>query len=209
MQTAIPKSGAVRALPVPGADSGSSPTTSATASRASRVASLLYGSLTYVLFLLTFLYAIGFVSGLLVPKTVDGGASVPLVEAWLVNGGFLALFAVQHTIMARKAFKRRWTRIVPAQIEPATFVLAASVILGTMFWQWRLMPGTIREVRGPVAPLLRAASFLGWGMVLFGRSSSIISSSSDCVRSCVITWGDRPRLRGSVSARSTDSCGTR
>ncbi|HVS11838.1 MAG TPA: isoprenylcysteine carboxylmethyltransferase family protein [Planctomycetota bacterium] len=139
----------------------------ARASRASRVASLLYGSLAYVLFLGTFLYAIGFVTGLGVPKTVDGGARVPLGEALLVNGGLLALFAVQHTIMARRAFKRRWTRIVPQVIERATFVLVTCAILIATFWQWRHLPGTLWEVQGPLAWFLNGASFLGWGIVLF------------------------------------------
>ncbi len=136
------------------------------ASWPSRVASLVYGSLAYVIFLGTFLYAIGFVSGLVVPKTVDGGAPAPLLEALLVNGGFLALFAVQHTIMARRAFKRWWTRIVPPQLERATFVLVTCAILCSMFWQWRELPGELWRVGGPAAWILRGMSFLGWGLVL-------------------------------------------
>ena len=138
------------------------------ASPASRVVSLAYGTLAYVLFLGTFLYAIGFVMGLLVPKTVSDGARVPLAEALLVNGGLLALFAVQHTIMARRAFKRRWTRIVPAQIERSTFVLVTCVILITTFVQWRHLPGSLWEVTGPAAWFLHGVSFLGWGIVLYG-----------------------------------------
>jgi protein-S-isoprenylcysteine O-methyltransferase Ste14 len=137
------------------------------ASWPSRVTSLVYGVLAYVGFLATFLYAIGFVSGLVVPKTVDDGAPAPLVEALLVNGGFLALFAVQHTIMARRAFKRWWTRIVPPQIERATFVLVTSAILSAMFWQWRALPGQLWSVSGAAAWFLYGVSFLGWGLVLF------------------------------------------
>lgn len=137
-------------------------------SAASRVCSLLYGTLAYVLFLGTFLYAIGFVAGLGVPRTVNDGLRVPLSEALLVNGGLLALFAVQHTIMARKAFKRWWTQIVPAQVERATFVLVTCAILCTLFWQWRQLPGTLWELHGPVAWFLYGVSFLGWGIVLFG-----------------------------------------
>jgi protein-S-isoprenylcysteine O-methyltransferase Ste14 len=143
------------------------PAASIEPSTASRVASLAYGALAYVLFLGTFLYAIGFVTGLVVPKTVDDGARVSLAEALLVNGGFLALFAVQHTIMARKAFKRRWTRIVPAQVERSTFVLVTCAILIGMFWQWRHLPGTLWAVSGPMAWFLQGAAFLGWGIVLF------------------------------------------
>jgi protein-S-isoprenylcysteine O-methyltransferase Ste14 len=136
------------------------------ASFASRAATLLYGTAAYVAFLVTFLYAIGFVSGFVVPLTVDGGRSAPLGEALLVNGGFLALFAVQHTIMARKAFKRRWTRIVPQEIERSTFVFATCVILGGLFWQWRHMPGVLWQVDGALAYGLHALAFLGWGIVL-------------------------------------------
>jgi protein-S-isoprenylcysteine O-methyltransferase Ste14 len=127
----------------------------------------VYGSIAYLAFLATFSYAIGFVSGLVVPKTVDGGASVPWAEALLVNGAFLALFAVQHTVMARRAFKRRWTRIVPPQLERSTFVLATCAILASLFWQWRHLPGVLWEFEGPVAWFLRGVSFVGWGVVLF------------------------------------------
>jgi len=144
----------------------SSATPSMAASWPSRIFSLVYGSLTYVFFLGTFLYAIGFVTGLVVPLTVDAGAQVGLVEALLVNGGILALFAVQHTIMARKAFKRRWTRIIPQQLERATFVLVTCAILTTLFVQWRHLPGTLWHVTGPAAWFLYGVSFLGWGIVL-------------------------------------------
>jgi len=132
-----------------------------------RILSLAYGGAIYAGFLVTFLYAIGFVTGLVVPKTVSDGARVPLLEALAVNGGFLALFAVQHTIMARLAFKRRWTKIVPAHVERATFVLVTCLILGSMFWQWRLVPGgNLWELHGPAAWFLHGVSFLGWGIVL-------------------------------------------
>jgi protein-S-isoprenylcysteine O-methyltransferase Ste14 len=136
------------------------------ASFAARLASLVYGATAYIAFLGTFLYAIGFVSGFVVPRTVDQGASAPLKEALLVNGGFLALFAVQHTIMARKAFKTRWTRIVPQQIERSTFVFATCAILGGLFWQWRHIPGVLWQVDGVAAYGLYALASLGWGIVL-------------------------------------------
>lgn len=155
------------APPRPAYPAASPRATHVVASWPNRIASLLCGSLAYVLFLGTFLYAIGFVTGLVALKTVDGGASVPLTQALLVNGGFLALFAVQHTIMARRAFKRWWTRIVPPQIERATFVLVTSAILGSLFWQWRELPGELWAVDGAAAWLLRGVSFFGWGLVLF------------------------------------------
>lgn len=136
------------------------------ASFLNRFGILLYGAIAYVAFLGTFLYAFGFVSGLFVPTTVDGGRAAPLVEALLVNGGFLALFAVQHTIMARKTFKRWWTRIVPQPIERSTFVFVTCAILGSMFWQWRQLPGQVWAVEGVAAGFLRGASVLGWGVVL-------------------------------------------
>lgn len=157
----LPRRAATRRSPLPATASSPGP------GGVSRVLSLAYGSLAYALFLGTFLYAIGFVSGLFVPATVDGGLAAPLGEALAVNGGLLALFAVQHTIMARKAFKRRWTRLVPAQVERATFVLVTCVILTATFWQWRHLPGTLWQVDGPAAWLLRGVSFLGWGIVLF------------------------------------------
>lgn len=136
------------------------------ASLASRVLSLAYGTAAYLFFFGTFLGMIAFVGGFLLPKHLHSGEAAPLGEALLVNGGFLALFAVQHMIMARPAFKRRWTRLVPAQIERSTFVLAASAILVAMVWQWRPMPEILWQVEGPAAILLRALSALGWGIVL-------------------------------------------
>jgi protein-S-isoprenylcysteine O-methyltransferase Ste14 len=133
---------------------------------ASRWLGLLYGAACYALFLATFLYAIGFVSGLVVPRTVDGGLRAPIAEAVLVNGGILALFAVQHTIMARRAFKRAWTRIVPVHVERATFVLVTCVLLWALFLQWRQLPGVLWSLEGPSAWFLRGVSFLGWGVVL-------------------------------------------
>lgn len=140
--------------------------TPANASTLNRVASLLYGTFAYLAFLVTFLYAIGFVTGILAPTTVGGGRPAPIVEALLVNGGFLALFAVQHTIMARRRFKAWWTRVVPPQIERSTFVLATCAILLPMFWQWRHIPGELWSVGGATATFLQGASFVGFGIVL-------------------------------------------
>lgn len=161
MSTPVPPP-AGSAAPRPAGVAASAP------SRASRVSSLVYGVLAYLLFLATFLYAIGFVSGFAVPKSVNDGAQAPLAEALLVDGGFLALFAGQHTLMARRAFKRRWTRIVPQQIERSTFVLVTCLILAATFWQWRQLPGTLWELHGPAAWLLHGFAFLGWGIVLLG-----------------------------------------
>lgn len=136
------------------------------ASPLARAATLAYGLVVYLLFLGVFLYTIGFVESFGVPVTVDGGRVASLREALLVNGGILALFAVQHTVMARRAFKRVWTRIVPPALERSTFVLATALILVTLFTQWRAIPGVAWSIDGPLAVVLRAVSLLGFGIVL-------------------------------------------
>lgn len=136
-------------------------------SRAERLTVLAYGTLVYLFFFVTFLYAIGFVTGVGVPKGIDDGAPAPLAEALLVNGGLLALFAIQHMIMARQGFKRVWTRVIPAAAERSTFVLAASAILAVTFLAWRPMTGVIWEATNPVAAtILQGVAFLGFGLVL-------------------------------------------
>ncbi len=132
-----------------------------------RLLALAYGLAAYLVFLVTFLYAIGFVSGLVVPKTVDTGTVVPVAEALLVNILLLSLFAVQHSVMARKPFKRWWTQYVPVSIERSTYVLLASLALILLFWQWRPMPSIIWLVNNPtMAMVVQGLSFFGWFIVL-------------------------------------------
>jgi protein-S-isoprenylcysteine O-methyltransferase Ste14 len=135
------------------------------------IVSLLYGTLVYVLFLATFLYAIAFVGNLaipgLVPKTIDSGAAGPLIPALLVNALLLAIFAIQHSVMARPAFKRWWTRFVPQPVERTTYVLLASLALVLLYWQWRpIQQPIVWSVDGPGGLLLQAVFWLGWGLVL-------------------------------------------
>lgn len=126
-----------------------------------------YGGLCYLVFLAVFVYSIGFVGDLVVPRTVDRGIDAPLPEAIVVNVVLLALFAVQHSAMARPAFKERWTRFVPEPIERSTYVLLASLMLALLFWQWRTMPAVIWDVGWSAGRLAMWALFaLGWATVL-------------------------------------------
>ena len=133
-----------------------------------RILGFAYGLVVYLFFLGTFLYAIGFVENALVPKSIDApGAGAPSAPALLIDAALLALFAVQHSVMARPAFKRGWTRIVPVSVERTTFVLFASLALALLFWQWQPMAGDVWTVQQPaLAHLLEGISWLGWGTVL-------------------------------------------
>lgn len=129
----------------------------------------LYGLVVYLFFLATFGYAIGFVGNLpLLPKTIDSGAGAPLVEALLVDIMLLGLFAVQHSVMARRGFKRWWTRLIPESMERSTFVLAASAALALLLWQWRpIAEPVIWTVNDPAARIaLQGVFWVGWGVLL-------------------------------------------
>ena len=132
----------------------------------SRIAQFVYGTAVYALFLVVFAYAGGFLGSVdLLPTTIDKNAGPLTLAAVLVNLGLLSLFAVQHAVMARPAFKRRWTKIISPRIERNTFVLATCLVLGLLFWQWRPIEGVVWQAQGTAAVVLQTGYWLGIGIV--------------------------------------------
>jgi protein-S-isoprenylcysteine O-methyltransferase Ste14 len=132
-----------------------------------RVIALLYGLVAYAFFFITFLYAIGFVEDMVVPKTIDGGSAGPPLQALIVNLVLMSIFAIQHSVMARPAFKRWWTKFVPPPVERTTYVLLATAALALLIWQWQPMPAVVWQIGEPhLAMAVSALSFLGWLIVL-------------------------------------------
>lgn len=132
-----------------------------------RVLALAYGLVAYVLFLGTFLYAIAFVGNLRVPMTVDSGKPASTLAAVVIDALLLGLFAIQHSVMARYAFKQRWTRVVSWYLERSTFVLAATLALALLLWQWRTIPAIVWDLRGTaMGSLLGVLFWVGWAILL-------------------------------------------
>jgi methanethiol S-methyltransferase len=131
-----------------------------------KIIAFLYGMVSYLIFFATILYAIGFVMGLMVPKTIDTGTNTSLTEAVIVNLVLMSVFALQHSVMARKGFKAWWTQYVPKPIERSTYVLAASLCLLLLFWQWRAIPTVMWQVSDPdLAVAIAMFSLAGWVLV--------------------------------------------
>lgn len=123
----------------------------------------VFGVISYGVFLAGFLYAIGFVGNLVVPKSIDSGPSVRFSQAILVNAALLALFAIQHSVMARPVFKSWWTRLVPPAVERSVYVLLSSLLLLVIFWKWQAMTDVVWTVGDQRARfLLQACFWLGW-----------------------------------------------
>lgn len=131
----------------------------------------LYGIFSYVLFLAVFLYAIVFIGGIQnvagfeMPSTLAGGTAAEWSTALMINIALLAVFAIQHTVMARPAFKARWTQIIPEAAERSTFVMVTNLLFIVLFWQWRPMPELVWSVDGGMATALWALFWFGWLIV--------------------------------------------
>ena len=132
-----------------------------------RITAFVYGVLCYLIFFGTFLYAVGFMGNLVVPKSIDSGRQEPLVQALLMDAGLLLLFAIQHSVMARQWFKRAWTRVIPEPVERSTYVLFSSLLLLLLFWQWRPIGGQVWKVENVAGSIALYSVFaVGWLTVL-------------------------------------------
>lgn len=132
-----------------------------------RIFALLYGVVCYALFFGTFLYLIGFMGNLYVPRSIDVGPAAPTAVVLVINLALIALFGIQHTVMARPGFKEVWTRIVPKSVERSTYVLLSSLVLILMFWAWRPMTAVVWQMESVLGQnLMWAVFFGGIGLVL-------------------------------------------
>jgi len=131
-----------------------------------RAAALIYGVASYLVFFVSFVYTVAFIGNYWVPKSIDVGVESGLVPSILVDVALLVAFAQQHSIMARPAFKRWWTTVIPASCERSTYVLASSLLLILILWQWRPITTTIWRVEGLPAAILVAISWIGWLIAL-------------------------------------------
>jgi len=182
---------------------------------ASALVILGYAALAYAAFLAVLGYAIGFFADAGVPKGIDGGPRSPWPLAVAVDLLLLLLFAVQHTVMARPWFKRRWTRLVPAPAERATFVLFTSLLLALLFWLWRPAGGTVWHLRGPAAGALLGLYAIGWVVAvgstfminhfdLFGLRQAYLYARGDAYRPppfserALYRWIRHPLMAGFV-----------
>ncbi|MDT5021844.1 MAG: methanethiol S-methyltransferase [Mycobacterium sp.] len=158
----------------------------------SRYLAVCYGAVAYLLFVVSFVYAIGFLGNFWVPRSVDHALSAPVGPAVLIDVLLLGVFAIQHSVMARPAFKRWWTRFVPSSIERSTYVVLASATLLLLYWQWRTLPDIVWDVSPPAARMVLWALFwLGWATAFF---SSFMVSHFDLfgLRQVYLAWRGQP-----------------
>ncbi|ORW90240.1 hypothetical protein AWB92_20425 [Mycobacterium sp. IEC1808] len=157
-----------------------------------RYLTLAYGAAAYLLFLVAFLYLVAFVANLWVPRTVDHGLSSPIVEAIVVNVLLVGAFGIQHSVMARPAFKAWWTRFVPPSIERSTYVVLSSAVLLLLYWQWRTVPAVVWDVRQPAARVLLWGLFwLGW-VIALGATFMINHFDLFGLRQAYLAWRQKP-----------------
>lgn len=151
-----------------------------------------YGAASYLLFVLAFLYLIGFLGDFVVPRSVDRAITAPIGQAIAVDLALVALFGVQHSVMARQRFKRWWTRFVPPSIERTTYVLLSSAVLLLLYWQWRTIPAVLWDVRQPAARVAVWAVFwLGWA-IAFASTFMINHFDLFGLRQVYLAWREKP-----------------
>ncbi|MGV0645236.1 methanethiol S-methyltransferase [Mycolicibacterium sp. XJ879] len=158
----------------------------------SRILIVSYGVVSYAVFVVAFLYAIGFVGDIAVPRSVSQGIAAPLGQALAINVALLAAFALQHSVMARPAFKRWWTRLIPPAIERSTYVLLASAVLLLIYWQWRTVPVVVWDVTSSAGRVAIWTLFwIGWAMV-FAATFLINHFDLFGLRQVYLAWRGQP-----------------
>lgn len=127
----------------------------------------IYGIISYIVFLISFLYAIGFVGNIFVPKSIDSGGETTLISSLFINVILLSAFALQHSIMARPAFKKWFTTLFSPAMERSTYILLSSLALLLIYWQWQPIATIVWETENEIAiNVLTGIYFLGWLIVL-------------------------------------------
>lgn len=167
-----------------------------------RYLALIYGALNYLGFLATFLYLVGFVGDFVVPRSIDHGPPTAVGWAIVIDVALVALFAVQHSVMARPAFKRWLTRVVPESIERSTYVLATNLVLVLLYWQWRPITATIWDLTAPAGrTVLWGLFWLGWAITV---ASTFMVSHVDLfgLRQVYLAWRAQPYSHIGFHARA-------